>query len=85
MTIYLVLCIMAHAVTASTESEKAEPLNQFFHSVINTGLDNCPLDCSALPNSSLSSIDISYENTFMVLTPLEFQKQRMVMGFLLTF
>ena len=62
------------SVTASTASEKAELLNQFFHSVFNTSLDNCPQDFSSLPSSSLSSIDFSYEDTFLALTSLDSSK-----------
>ena len=61
-------------VTASIASEKAELLNQLFHSVFNTSLDNCPQYFSSLPTSSLSSIDISYEDTFMALTSLDSSK-----------
>ena len=58
-------------VTASTASEKAELLNHLFHSVFNTSLGNCSQESSSLPTSSLSSTDISYEDTFMPLTSLD--------------
>ena len=62
------------SVTASTASEKAELLNQFFCSVFVASLDNCPEDSSSLPTSSLISIDIPYEDTFMALTFIDSSK-----------
>ena len=62
------------SVTATTQSDKAELFNQFFHSVFTTSYEHCSQDRSSFPNSSLCSIEISLDDTFTALASLDSSK-----------
>ena len=56
------------STSAQSDSDKANLFNKFFHSVFTVDIESTTPHVSTLPASSLCSIDISLEDTFLALS-----------------
>ena len=56
------------SASAQSDSDKANLFNKFFHSVFTVDIESTTPHASTLPASSLCSIDISLEDTFLALS-----------------
>ena len=64
------------SISAQSDSDKANLLNKFFHSVFTVDIEPATPDSSTIPASSLCSIDISLEDTFLALSSCDPSKAK---------
>ena len=59
------------SLTLTSDLDKANSFNEFFHSVFNSSTTDPSLDCHSFPNKSICSISISEHDTFLALSSLD--------------